>query len=479
MTMLTRDEIVSGLRALGLREGDRVLVHSSLAALGPVEGGAETVVDALLAAVGPGGLVMVPTFEGKPPFDRRVTPTPLGAIADRLWRRPDAARSLHPSHSVAAIGAGAAELLRGHERAATAYAEGTPYYELAMSGGKVLLLGVDQDRNTTLHAAEALAGAPYLGEIADTYLDDDGRAVTLRIPLMAGPHRDFIGLDRLFRAAGLMRVGKVGKAVCRLMDGKAMLETALEALRRDPAAVLCANPACDDCVQQRAAIKAARLADEDFTLAAVAGDIADDLPTVLAAVRAEGIAALEVTADEYRRYGAELQAAGLRIVALREGMPPSRVAVALAKSLQVPLVLPAAGADDFAAAGRLVAAGATVFIENRGLPAADYAALYQAGGALPGFAFNPGQFVAAGQKPFLQVFTRSVPRRQTAHVYLDDATVDGQPALPGLGNGEVKEIVSMLRCRSYAGALTLRVHARGVAAFRQAAAAFMGLLDAM
>ena len=153
---------MSGLRQLGLREGDKVLVHSSLSALGRVEGGADTVIDALLETVGPDGLVAVPTFGCEPPFDRRTSATPFGAIADRFWRRATAVRSLHPTHSVAAIGCGAEELVRDHEKAPTAYAEGTPYCKLAMSGGKILMLGVDQDRNTTLHAAEALVGAAYL-----------------------------------------------------------------------------------------------------------------------------------------------------------------------------------------------------------------------------------------------------------------------------------------------------------------------------
>src|SRR5450759_4325859 len=120
---LTRADIVNGLRDVGLQLGDRVLVHSSLAALGDVDGGADTVIDALIEAVGTDGLVVVPTFACQPPFDRKTSATPLGAVADRLWRRPNAFRSLHPTHSVAAIGHGAEELVRDHEKAPTAYAE--------------------------------------------------------------------------------------------------------------------------------------------------------------------------------------------------------------------------------------------------------------------------------------------------------------------------------------------------------------------
>lgn len=187
---LTRADIIQGLKALGLQAGDKVLVHSSLVALGKVDGGPETVIDALLDTVGPEGLVVVPTFACKAPFDRRSSSTALGAIAEALWKRKEAIRSLHPTHSVAAIGKGAAELVKDHEKQPTAYAEGTPYVKIARSGGKILLMGVDQDRNTTLHAAEAIAGVPYMKDIEGTYVDDNGQPVTIPIAAMAGPHRD-------------------------------------------------------------------------------------------------------------------------------------------------------------------------------------------------------------------------------------------------------------------------------------------------
>ncbi|MBI3945050.1 MAG: AAC(3) family N-acetyltransferase [Armatimonadetes bacterium] len=477
MRALTRDDIVAGLRALGLQPGDKVLVHSSVAALGRVEGGPDAVIDALLAAVGPAGLVMVPTFATARPFDRRTASTPLGAIPDAFRRRPGAVRSKHPTHSVAAIGAGAAELIRDHEKVPTAYAEGTPYYRLAEVGGKILLLGVDQDRNTTLHAAEAIAGSPYLTHVTATYVDDDGREVTIPVAAMAGPHRNFIGLDRLFRERGVVRVGRIGSAVCRLMDARRMLDVAIEALRADPAAVLCDNPACADCVLQRGAIKAARLREEAFTLAAVAGDISDNLAEIEFALRGEGIAALELTPDEHDKFGAALADAGITVAAIRSAGGAD--GAARARRLGVPLIVPAGTREEIEAAASLRATGCTVYVENVGLPSAHYAELLAEVTGAPPLALNPGRFAAAREKPFLQVFYRGPLRKRLAHFYVDDATWDGAPALPGRGNGEVKEILSMLRCRSYSGIVTLRSHVRGVPAFREAAAAFWGLLDTM
>jgi aminoglycoside 3-N-acetyltransferase len=64
MSSVGKGDIVDGLRNLGVRPGDKLLVHSSLSSFGHVEGGAEAVIDALIEAVSPGGTVLVPTLTG-------------------------------------------------------------------------------------------------------------------------------------------------------------------------------------------------------------------------------------------------------------------------------------------------------------------------------------------------------------------------------------------------------------------------------
>jgi aminoglycoside 3-N-acetyltransferase len=115
-TRVTRTDLVAGLREIGIETGALLQVHSSLSRLGYVEGGAETVVDALLEAVGSEGTVMVPTFNhgGADIFDPRTTPSTNGAVTEALRRRPEARRSLHPTHPYAAIGKHAEELVTGH-----------------------------------------------------------------------------------------------------------------------------------------------------------------------------------------------------------------------------------------------------------------------------------------------------------------------------------------------------------------------------
>ena len=61
---VTRDQIGSDLRQLGIAPDDILLVHSSLSALGRVEGGADAVIDAILDVLGAKGTLLMPSFPG-------------------------------------------------------------------------------------------------------------------------------------------------------------------------------------------------------------------------------------------------------------------------------------------------------------------------------------------------------------------------------------------------------------------------------
>ncbi|MCS7222388.1 MAG: AAC(3) family N-acetyltransferase [Anaerolineae bacterium] len=245
---LTAVEIVADLRALGLRPGDEVLVHSSLSSLGWVEGGADTVVDALIAAVSPGGTVLAPALTGSPEdgpdrpprMDVRSTPCAswIGRIPEAFRRRPEARRSLHPTHSVTAIGAQAEWYTTGHEHCTTPCGPGSPYIRLMDRGGYILLLGCTQESNTSLHALEELAGVPYHLQYQITHaivVDADGRELVVSGRLhLWGWKRNFSRIDEPLRQAGAMREGRVGQAHARLIHAGQMREIILPLIQADP-----------------------------------------------------------------------------------------------------------------------------------------------------------------------------------------------------------------------------------------------------
>jgi aminoglycoside 3-N-acetyltransferase len=226
---------------IGLGPGDRVVVHSSLRAVGRA---ADELIDQLLDAVGPQGLVSMPAFTYDNETFSADTPSRAGALTEVFRTRPGALRSLHPTYSIAAIGEGAAALLDGHERTG-ATAVDSPLDRLAASGGFVLLLGVGHTANTTAHVGEFHADAPYL----DIPFDLDWP--THGFDRFPGCSRAFGVLERPLRERGAIRDGKVGDALAQLVAGAAVIEATVELLREDPVALLCTDPGCYRCSRAR------------------------------------------------------------------------------------------------------------------------------------------------------------------------------------------------------------------------------------
>ena len=76
-------------------------------------------IDTLLKAVMPGGVLAVPTHtwatvnDKQPVFHEVYSPSHVGTLTNVLRRRPGAVRSLHPTHSVAALGDRAVRFVPG------------------------------------------------------------------------------------------------------------------------------------------------------------------------------------------------------------------------------------------------------------------------------------------------------------------------------------------------------------------------------
>jgi aminoglycoside 3-N-acetyltransferase len=241
---ITPSRLRADLAALGLRAGDTVMLHAAMRAIGPVMGGPNTVVEALLATLGPTGTLMMyvgwhdlPDFiddlppdereayeREHPPFDlataRAVRDHGILAEVVRTW--PGAERSANPEASMVAIGAAADALTRDHPRD-YGYGPGSPLARLIERGGRVLLLGAPLDTITLLHYAENVAQMR------------DKRTVRYRYPALVEaqrvwiavedfntgePHADysFEGITRAYLATGRGQTGTVGHVHGHLFD---------------------------------------------------------------------------------------------------------------------------------------------------------------------------------------------------------------------------------------------------------------------
>lgn len=243
---LTHADLVASFIGLGVRHGQQLLLHSSLSSLGHVTGGADTVIDALLDVLGPEGTLIVPTLtghEGVGPeadvlFDVASTPGWTGRISETLRQRSGAVRSLHPTHSVAAVGADAEYLTRHHEDTLTPCGFGSPYVKLAQrASGRILLLGVGHDSNTTLHAVEELAAVPYhLQPVPTKGIIRTGSGELIRTfwPHQYGTGRHFPAIEPLLTERGAQTTGTVGAATARLVRAEDLLALGQAALAIDP-----------------------------------------------------------------------------------------------------------------------------------------------------------------------------------------------------------------------------------------------------
>ena len=177
--MLTKKDVFQLLESFGIRHDDVVTMHCSLREIGPIEGGADGLIDALKEYLH-AGILLIPTHTwanvnaDNPYFDVRSTVPCIGTMSKVAAFRKDAVRSLHPTHSMAAFGKNARDYIQGEETAQTPAPLGGALNRLYEMNGKVLLVGVGHERNTYLHAvderigvANRLSAAGFSIEITD------------------------------------------------------------------------------------------------------------------------------------------------------------------------------------------------------------------------------------------------------------------------------------------------------------------------
>jgi len=235
-------QIAEDLRRTGVREGGVLLAHSSLSAMGRVPGGPETVIQGLLGALGPDGTLLMPglSYEHvtrkQPHFDVRRTPSNVGAIPESFRRRAGTRRSMHPTHSVCAVGKRTAELLNGHAQDSTPCGPNSPFRRLPTVGGQILMLGCGLRPSTSMHAIEEVAQPPYLfgDPLTYTLVDTEGRSYQKSYTV----HNFDVWVQRYDRIslvldAPAIQQGHVLEAEVHLLEARSLWSAALKALEKD------------------------------------------------------------------------------------------------------------------------------------------------------------------------------------------------------------------------------------------------------
>ena len=243
---LTEKEIVDHLRGLGLERGTALEVHSSLSSIGIVEGGAPTVINALMNVVGESGAIVMSAYLVSPLLplseeekrkgivskvrmldENESCETGMGVIADTFCKMPNTYLGTG-RHRVCAW---------GHN--AILHSQGYKY--LVSIDGWVLLIGVDIHRCSCMHTAEEKVEWPreltkhfQLPEEIERQYPKTEWYVEYHDPQKPVLDDAWGKVQAEAERRRLIRRGYIGKAECMLFQAKPVVDIYEEFLRTDP-----------------------------------------------------------------------------------------------------------------------------------------------------------------------------------------------------------------------------------------------------
>ena len=242
--MYTKDDLINDLKTLKVDPLGTLMVHLSYKSIGEVEGRGDTVLDALMEYMNQ-GLLVIPSHtwanvgEKNPVMDVLYTPSCIGKLTEMFRKRKDVIRSLHPTHSLAAIGDEASEFLSGEETIYTPCGKGGAYYKLWERNAQILLIGVNFTRNTYIHGIEEWDGAK--GSISkdktDMYvIDYQGKRRYTPQYRHCAPlgSETFSKLEPEAIKRDVLKLGSFGNATARFMKAGPLRELVAEYLNDDP-----------------------------------------------------------------------------------------------------------------------------------------------------------------------------------------------------------------------------------------------------
>lgn len=255
---ITKDQLVGDLQESGLTRGDVVNVKASLKSIGPIEGGAKTLIDALSEVVGSSGTIVTDSFVTMhSPFSKKFwvpvnsqTPSYAGALANAMINYPNAIRTAHPVQKFAILGYHAPYLASMHSIDAGPY---DVLKVMATIGGVNLKIGADEmvPGVGTTHVAICEAGIrqkrPLIGV---RYLKNDNTLSTFIVNWPGGCMDAFYNLNQQYEQidGAVISRGHVGHAKSKITSMEKTLKFELEQIYQNPESFLkCGSSTCVMC----------------------------------------------------------------------------------------------------------------------------------------------------------------------------------------------------------------------------------------
>lgn len=260
---MTRQELVRLLQSLGVA-GNHLVVHTALSSFGQVDGGARALCEALMEAVTEMGTVVMPAFtshrtvipaSGAPPTKRptafhsdlAVDPE-LGTVPEDFRRIPGVLRSNHPTHSFAAWGRQAREVL-STQRDNNPLG---PLKKLNVVQGQLLLLGTSAQAASPVYLAEEGLGSPYLRRYTALRLNASGYEERVVVENVPGCNVAFAKLEDRLDPSKVKSVPLVRESA-RKIPIRYLVNLAARLLADNPSIFICDNAECPGCAGKREA----------------------------------------------------------------------------------------------------------------------------------------------------------------------------------------------------------------------------------
>lgn len=255
--MIDKNSLMSELAALGIRLGDILHLKVSMKAVGNIDGGANTLIDALLETVGPTGTIVCDSFvesqlEVLRLFKKKVfsknAVSYAGAFVNAMIKYPGVYRSSHPIQAFCAIGLKAKELTESFT------VDSLPYEfleKLVSMNAKNLKIG-PEDKVVgvgTTHIAICRLGF-WQKQLPKGiyYYDDKHKLKWFRQSWADGCRKGFANLSPLYyEKGGVIAKGKLGETTAVVTDMKKTLEIEYDLLKHDPSAFMCNKKDCVYC----------------------------------------------------------------------------------------------------------------------------------------------------------------------------------------------------------------------------------------
>ena len=249
----SRNDLEGAIKAIGIRPGDSVFVHSGFKRANGFTGSPSDVVDSLLEVVGTEGHLLMMSIpyrgssqkytESDPVFDVTRTPSAVGLISEVFRRRSGVLRSLSPLHPVLAYGPLAEWLVADHEKCARSCGKGSPFERFLSLQGKFLFFDATFSSLTFMHYVEDLFSARLPVDLYHPMAamvrvrDGAGREARVRqffFGEAARKQRNFAPVERQLRADGTLRKARIGNTRLLCVDAHDVVNCARSLIERGP-----------------------------------------------------------------------------------------------------------------------------------------------------------------------------------------------------------------------------------------------------